>query len=157
MKFEFPTLKSYDEIKKIAPDLEGMLDLENVIVVTGFSEVGPWGNSRTRWEMEANGEFSLEGCIEMAWIMGLIKYHNGKLKGKPYCGWVDTKTEQPVDDKDIKSKYEEEILDHSGIRLIEPELFHGYDPKKKQMIQEVVIQHDLEHLKLPRKQPNNIN
>lgn len=144
MKFEFPTLKSYDEIKKIAPDLEGMLDLENVIVVTGFSEVGPWGNSRTRWEMEANGEFSLEGCIEMAWIMGLIKYHNGKLKGKPYCGWVDTKTEQPVDDKDIKSKYEEEILDHSGIRLIEPELFHGYDPKKKQMIQEVVIQHDLE-------------
>mmetsp|Transcript_8197 Transcript_8197/g.8128 ORF Transcript_8197/g.8128 Transcript_8197/m.8128 type:complete len:1882 (+) Transcript_8197:146-5791(+) len=144
MKFEFPTLKSYEEIKKIAPDLEGMLDLENVIVVTGFSEVGPWGNSRTRWEMEANGEFSLEGCIEMAWIMGLIKYHNGKLKGKPYCGWVDTKTEQPVDDKDIKSKYEEEILDHSGIRLIEPELFHGYDPKKKQMIQEVVIEHDLE-------------
>ena len=130
MKFDFPTLKSYDEIKQIAPELEGMLDLENVVVVTGFAEVGPWGNSRTRWEMEAYGEFSLEGAIEMAWIMGFIKYHNGNLKGKPYSGWVDTKTQTPIDEKDIKSKYEEEILEHSGIRLIEPELFNGYDPKK---------------------------
>ncbi|KAI5966986.1 FAS2 [Candida pseudojiufengensis] len=144
MKFDFPTLKSYEQIKEIAPDLEGMLDLENVVVVTGFAEVGPWGNSRTRWEMESKGEFSLEGAIEMAWIMGLIKYHNGLLKGQPYSGWIDAKTQAPVDDKDIKEKYEEEILEHSGIRLIEPELFHGYDPKKKQMIQEVVIQHDLE-------------
>ncbi|CAK9684230.1 unnamed protein product [Candida parapsilosis] len=144
MKFDFPTLKSYDEIKQIAPDLEGMLDLENVVVVTGFAEVGPWGNARTRWEMESKGEFSLEGAIEMAWIMGMIKYHNGNLKGKPYSGWIDAKTQTPVDDKDIKAKYEEEILEHSGIRLIEPELFNGYDPKKKQMIQEVVIQHDLE-------------
>lgn len=144
MKFDFPGLKTYEEIKSISPDLEGMLDLERVIVVTGFAEVGPWGNARTRWEMEANGEFSLEGTIEMAWIMGLIKYHNGNLKGKPYSGWIDAKTQQPVDDKDIKSKYEEEILDHSGIRLIEPELFNGYDPKKKQMIQEVIIEHDLE-------------
>jgi fatty acid synthase subunit alpha len=144
MKFEFPTLKSYKDIKAVAPDLEGMLDLERVIVVTGFAEVGPWGNARTRWEMEAHGEFSLEGTIEMAWIMGLIKYHNGNLKGKPYSGWIDAKTQQPVDDKDIKSKYEEEILDHAGIRLIEPELFNGYDPKKKHLIQEVVIEHDLE-------------
>ncbi|MCH0629294.1 4'-phosphopantetheinyl transferase superfamily protein [Kocuria palustris] len=144
MKFDFPTLKPYEEVKKVAPELEGMLDLDSVIVVTGFSEVGPWGNARTRWEMEANGEFSLEGAIEMAWIMGLIKYHNGNLKGKPYCGWVDAKTKTPVGDHEIKAKYEEEILDHSGIRLIEPELFNGYDPKKKQFIQEVVIEHDLD-------------
>jgi fatty acid synthase subunit alpha len=144
MKFEFPTLKSYKEIKEVAPEMEGLLDLESTIVVTGFAEVGPWGNARTRWEMEAHGEFSLEGCIEMAWIMGLIKYHNGNLKGRPYSGWVDAKTQQPVDDKEIKKKYEEEILEHSGIRLIEPELFAGYDPKKKQLIQEVVVQHDLE-------------
>ncbi|CAK9439070.1 uncharacterized protein LODBEIA_P32940 [Lodderomyces beijingensis] len=144
MKFDFPTLKPYNEIKTIAPDLEGMLDLENIIVVTGFAEVGPWGSARTRWEMESKGEFSLEGAIEMAWIMGLIKYHNGALKGKQYSGWIDAKTQTPVDDKDVKAKYEAQILDHSGIRLIEPELFHGYDPNRKQMIQEVVIQHDLE-------------
>ena len=145
IQLEFPTLKPFESIKKLAPaELQGMLDLERVIVVTGFSEVGPWGSSRTRWEMEAFGEFSLEGCVEMAWIMGLIKYHNGNLKGRPYTGWVDAKTNEPVEDKDIKQKYEKHILEHSGIRLIEPELFNGYDPKKKQMIQEVVLGEDLE-------------
>ncbi|ODV87554.1 hypothetical protein CANARDRAFT_26942 [[Candida] arabinofermentans NRRL YB-2248] len=144
MKFDFPTFKDYADIKSKAPELEGMLDLERVIVVTGFSEVSPWGNSRTRWEMEAFGEFSLEGCIEMAWIMGFITYHNGPLKSKHYTGWVDAKTKQPVDDRDIKKKYEEDILAHSGIRLVEPELFHGYNPAKKEFIQEVVIQHDLD-------------
>ncbi|CCF58716.1 hypothetical protein KAFR_0F01200 [Kazachstania africana CBS 2517] len=141
----FPTLKPYKEIKQIAaPELEGMLDLEKVIVVTGFSEVGPWGSSRTRWEMEAYGEFSLEGCVEMAWMMGLIKYHNGNLKGRPYTGWVDSKTNEPVEDKDVKKKYESYILDHSGIRLIEPELFNGYNPERKQMIQEVIVEEDME-------------
>ncbi|KAM7198597.1 fatty acid synthase subunit alpha [Naviculisporaceae sp. PSN 640] len=145
LKFDFPPLPDWK--KEIAPlneQLKGMVDLEKVVVVTGFAEVGPWGNSRTRWEMEAFGEFSIEGCIEMAWIMGLIKNHNGPIKGKPYSGWVDAKTGEPVEDKDIKSKYEKFILEHSGIRLIEPELFHGYDPNKKQLLHEVQIEEDLE-------------
>ena len=65
------------------------------------------------------------------------------LKGKPYAGWIDAKTNEPVDDKDVKTKYESYILDHAGIRLIEPELFNGYDPNKKQFMQEVIIEHDL--------------
>ncbi|KAF7856304.1 hypothetical protein EAF04_009832 [Stromatinia cepivora] len=145
IKYDFPPLPDWK--KEVAPlneNLKGMVDLEKVVVVTGFAEVGPWGNSRTRWEMEAYGEFSLEGCVEMAWIMGLIKNHNGNLKGKSYAGWVDAKTGDPVDDKDIKSKYEKYILEHSGIRLIEPELFNGYNPEKKQLLQEVVIEEDLE-------------
>lgn len=145
MKFSFPELPSYKaEIEPLATNLKGMVDLERVVVVTGFAEVGPWGNSRTRWEMEAYGKFSLEGCVEMAWIMGLIKNHNGPLKGKQYAGWVDSKTGEPVDDKDVKAKYEKYILEHSGIRLIESELFGGYDPSKKELLQEVVISEDLE-------------
>ncbi|KAI1007021.1 Fatty acid synthase subunit alpha [Podosphaera aphanis] len=145
IKFDFPHLPDWKkEIEPLNSDLKGMVDLERVVVVTGFAEVGPWGNSRTRWEMEAYGQFSLEGCVEMAWIMGLIKNHNGPIKGKQYAGWVDSKTGQPVDDKDIKGKYEQHILEHSGIRLIEPELFKGYDPNKKQMLHEVVIQEDLD-------------
>ncbi|KAF2857556.1 fatty acid synthase subunit alpha [Piedraia hortae CBS 480.64] len=145
LKFEFPKLPDWQkEIEPLNEDLKGMVDLSRVVVVTGFSEVGPWGNSRTRWEMEAYGEFSLEGCVEMAWIMGLIKNHNGPLKGKSYSGWVDGKTGEPVEDKDVKTKYEKEILEHSGIRLIEPELFHGYDPNKKQLLQEVQIEEDLD-------------
>ncbi|RPB10026.1 3-oxoacyl-synthase [Morchella conica CCBAS932] len=145
MKFSFPELPDYKkEIEPLAADLRGMVDLEKVVVVTGFAEVGPWGNSRTRWEMEAYGHFSLEGCIEMAWIMGLIKHFKGPIKGKPYSGWVDAKTNEPVDDKDVKAKYEKHILEHSGIRLIESELFGGYDPKRKELLQEVVIEQDLE-------------
>lgn len=144
MKFEFPTLKSYKELQHLSY-LKGLIDLDQVVVVTGFGEVGPWGNSRTRWEMEASGEFSLEGCIEMAWIMGYIKHHHGQLKnGQQYSGWVDAKTNEPVEDKDVKSKYEKQILEHAGIRLIEPEQWGGYDPNKKGLIQEVIIDHDLE-------------
>lgn len=145
IKFEFPELPDWkQEVEPLNPKLKGMVDLDKVVVVTGFSEVGPWGNSRTRWEMEAYGQFSLEGCIEMAWIMGLIKNHNGPLKGKSYSGWVDAKTGEPVDDKDVKPKYEKYVLEHAGIRLIESELFNGYDPHKKQFLQEVVIEEDLE-------------
>ncbi|KAG0241381.1 3-oxoacyl-[acyl-carrier-protein] synthase [Mortierella sp. GBA43] len=144
MKFPFPELKDYKDLAP-AHKLRGLLDLENVVVVTGFSEVGPWGNSRTRWEMEAHGQFSLEGCIEMAWIMGFIKHHNGPLKsGSPYSGWVDAKTGEPVKDRDVKAKYEKQILEHTGIRLIEPALFGGYDPNRKGLLQEVLIDHDLE-------------
>ncbi|KAG7287129.1 hypothetical protein NEMBOFW57_006634 [Staphylotrichum longicolle] len=145
IQFDFPPLPDWkSEVAPLNESLKGMVDLEKVVVITGFAEVGPWGNSRTRWEMEAYGQFSLEGCIEMAWIMGLIKNHNGPIKGKPYSGWVDAKTGEPVDDKDVKPKYEKYILEHSGIRLIEPELFDGYDPNKKQLLHEVVIEEDLD-------------
>ncbi|KAL9109967.1 MAG: hypothetical protein Q9227_005490 [Pyrenula ochraceoflavens] len=145
LKFDFPELPQWeDDIAPLNKKLKGMVNLEKVVVVTGFSEVGPWGNSRTRWEMEAYGEFSLEGCVEMAWIMGLVKNHNGPLKGKSYSGWVDAKFGEPVDDKDVKQKYEKQILEHAGIRLIEPELFNGYDPNKKQLLHEVQIEEDLD-------------
>ncbi|EEH21370.2 fatty acid synthase subunit alpha [Paracoccidioides brasiliensis Pb03] len=145
IKFEFPKLPNWkEEIEPLNANLKGMVNLDKVVVVTGFAEIGPWGNSRTRWEMEAYGKFSLEGCIEMAWLMGLIKNHNGPIKGKPYSGWVDAKTGEPVNDRDVKAKYEKYILAHSGIRLIEPELFNGYDPNNKVLLQEVILQEDLD-------------
>ncbi|KAI9021639.1 fatty acid synthase [Phycomyces nitens] len=144
MKFDFPKLKAYENLKHLNY-LKDMLDLDKVVVATGFGEVSPWGNSRTRWEMESKGEFSLEGCIEMAWIMGYIKHHHGNLKnGQSYSGWVDAKTNEPVDDSDVKTKYEKKIIDHSGIRFVEPEINNGYDPNKKFLMQEIVVDHDME-------------
>ncbi len=117
-KFDFPTLESMESLADVSK-LRGMLDLEKVIVVTGFAEVGPWGSSRTRWEMEARGEFTIEGCIEMAWMMGYIKHFDGRLKdGSLYVGWVDAKSGEPVDDKDVRARYEKDILSHAGVRLI---------------------------------------
>ena len=116
-KFEFPSLNTNETVN--TQSLHGLLDLDKVLVVTGFAEVGPWGSSRTRWEMEARGEFTIEGCIEMAWMMGFIKYFDGRLPdGSLYVGWMDAKTSQPVDDKDVRGKYEKDILSHAGVRLI---------------------------------------
>ena len=117
-KFEFPTLEPSESLADLSK-LAGLIDLEEVIVCTGFAEVGPWGSSRTRWEMEARGEFTIEGCIEMAWLMGYIKHFDGRLKdGSLYVGWVDAKTSEPVDDKDVRARYEKDILTHAGVRLI---------------------------------------
>ncbi|KAG9315241.1 hypothetical protein JVU11DRAFT_4375 [Chiua virens] len=147
-KFNFPALEPAAALDDLS-ELRGIIDLEKVVVITGFAEVGPWGSSRTRWEMEAKGEFTIEGCIEMAWIMGFIKHFDGRLKdGSLYVGWVDAQTGEPVDDKDVRGRYETEILRHAGVRLIEPELFRGYDPKKKVFNQEVELIHDLEPIEV---------
>jgi fatty acid synthase subunit alpha len=95
--------------------LQGIIDLDKVIVITAFAEIGPWGSSRTRWEMEARGEFTIEGCIEMAWMMGYIKH---RLKdGSLYVGWVDSKNDKPADDKDVRGRYKKEILTYASVRL----------------------------------------
>ncbi|EHY56726.1 hypothetical protein HRR83_002191 [Exophiala dermatitidis] len=147
MRLDFPRLLDYAAAKAAAGDaqLEGMLALDRVVVVTGFGEVGPWGSARTRWEMESDGKLSLEGCIEMAWIMGMIKYHDGDIAGKHYIGWVDTQTSQPVPDLEVKARYETQILAHSGIRLVEPELDLGYgaDATRRSMLQEIVLNEDM--------------
>ncbi|KAJ2557151.1 fatty acid synthase alpha subunit Lsd1, partial [Coemansia sp. RSA 1822] len=140
-----PTAKSYDDLQHLR-QLQGMANLDKVVVITGFGEVSPHGNAETRWEIEAFGELTTEGCIELAWIMGLIKHHNGLLPatGQQYIGWTDVKSGAPVKDVEIKPRYHEYILAHTGIRLIEPELSNGYDPAKKQALREVQIEHDME-------------
>jgi len=144
IRIEFPELKSREELKDMEY-LRDLLDLDRVVVVTGYGEVGPYGNTRTRWEMEAEGKFSLEGCVELAWIMGFIKHVTYKQMpdGTLYSGWVDAKSGAPIKDIDIKATYEKDILAHTGIRLIEPELFNGYNPEKKKFLQEVMVDTDL--------------
>ncbi|KAJ2125831.1 fatty acid synthase alpha subunit Lsd1 [Coemansia sp. RSA 720] len=141
----FPAVKGYNDLQQLH-HLQGMVNLDKVVVVTGYGEVGPHGNSETRWEIEAFGELSMEGCIELAWIMGLIKHHNGPLTitKQHYIGWVDAKTNEPVKDIEVKPRYHEYILAHTGIRLMEPELTGGYDPTKKSVLREVLIEHDME-------------
>ncbi|GAA5926751.1 trifunctional fatty acid synthase subunit FAS2 [Sporobolomyces koalae] len=150
----FPELKPIDAKSELA-QLRGLIDLEKVVVMTGYAEVGPFGSSRTRWEMEANGTFSIQGTLELAYITGLIKHFDGRLKdGSLYVGWVDAKTNEPLDDKDVKAAYEKHILAHTGIRMIEPELFGGYDPKRKGFVQEIELQHDLEPIEASEEDAN---
>jgi 3-oxoacyl-ACP reductase-like protein len=114
----FPEIKQFDAESRLAK-LRGVIDLEKVVVVTGYAEVGPFGSARTRWQMEAIGEYEIEGLLELAFITGLIQHFDGRLKdGKTYTGWVDAKTQEPLDDKDVRAKYEKQILQHTGVRLI---------------------------------------
>ncbi|KAI0243885.1 fatty acid synthase alpha subunit Lsd1, partial [Massospora cicadina] len=148
MRLSFPALKPYDQLAHLK-HLRGMVDLEKVVVVTGFGEVSPFGSSRTRWEMEAYGEFSLEGCVELAWIMGFIRHHNGPLKsGGKHTGWVDAKSGEPVPEFEVKRRYEAQILEHTGVRLIEPELFRGYNPDRRLALRELMVDHDLEPIEV---------
>ena len=117
-KFDFPAPPTAETFGSLS-NLRGLIDLDKVIVNTGFAEVSPWGSSRTRWEMEVCGDFTLEGWVEMAWIMGYIKHFDGRLKnGALYVGWVESKSGEPVDEKDVKGKFEKDILAHAGVRLI---------------------------------------
>ncbi|KAI1392858.1 thiolase-like protein [Hypoxylon trugodes] len=138
----FPTLPDYStKLKSLNFKLDDMVDLESVVVVVGFAEIGPWGNSRTRWEMELKGELSIQGCIELAWMTGLIK-HNPK--PTPSAAWIDAATGAPVHDHEVKAKYEKQILEHTGLRLIEPSSLDHPNRDSKQFLQEVIVQHDLE-------------
>ncbi|KAI6141457.1 hypothetical protein BKA82DRAFT_4018749 [Pisolithus tinctorius] len=88
--------------------------------MTGFTKVSPWHSSWTQQEMEACREFTIEGCIDMVQIMGSNKHFDSHLKDHTlHVGWVDAKTGEPVDDKDIRSWYEKEILSHASVHLIE--------------------------------------
>nr|S5NIA2.1 RecName: Full=Fatty acid synthase subunit alpha; AltName: Full=TOX2 HC-toxin biosynthesis cluster protein TOXH; Includes: RecName: Full=3-oxoacyl-[acyl-carrier-protein] reductase; AltName: Full=Beta-ketoacyl reductase; Includes: RecName: Full=3-oxoacyl-[acyl-carrier-protein] synthase [Bipolaris zeicola]AGR67369.1 fatty acid synthase alpha subunit [Bipolaris zeicola] len=146
LKLSWPQLPDYNQdISPLSDSLLDMLDLSRVVVITGFSELGPHGNSRTRWELERNGTLSPEGCAELAWMMGLIQHHSGISKdGSPFSGWMDSTTKELVEDFDILSRYESRVLKHTGIRKIEPDICDsGYDPERKESLQEIVLQRDL--------------
>ncbi|KAL8757895.1 MAG: hypothetical protein Q9184_004092 [Pyrenodesmia sp. 2 TL-2023] len=50
---------------------------------------------------------------------------------------------ETVLDHEIAEKYGPQILQHAGVRLVEPELFGGYDPKRKEYLHEVAIEEDV--------------
>ncbi|KAJ9477291.1 Fatty acid synthase subunit beta [Pseudozyma hubeiensis] len=141
--FAYPKLDSQQICVQIAKS-SGPIDLDQVIVISGFAEVGPWGSSRTRWEREVDDKWSLEGLVEMAWLTGHIKHFNGRLAdGRSYVGWIDAKTGEPVTDSQMRARYARQLEQHAGIRLVEPELMHGFDPERKVLQQEVELTHDL--------------
>ncbi|OJD32187.1 fatty acid synthase subunit alpha [Diplodia corticola] len=144
IRFNHPPLHpSHADLVAGLPNLADAVDLSHTVVVVGFSELGPWGSARTRWEVEEQGKLSWAGYVEMAWIMGLVRFFDGELKGKPYVGWVDAKTNEPVHDADFEARYGGHINAHAGIRTVEPAELDGYDPTRKELLQEVVVEEPL--------------
>jgi fatty acid synthase subunit alpha len=51
-------------------------------------------------------------------MMGYIKHFDSRLKdGTLHVGRVGAKTGDPVDDKDVRGKYEKSIMSHAGVRF----------------------------------------
>ncbi|KAL7619422.1 hypothetical protein AAE478_009961 [Parahypoxylon ruwenzoriense] len=139
----FPKLSSHKDMTAGLESLVGMVDLSRTVIVVGFSELGPWGSSRTRWQMESLGKLNQDGLTEMAWMMGLVKHHDCLVDGKPYVGWLDVESGKPVQEDEFANRYREYIMNHSGIRIVEPRALDGYDPAKKEFLHEVVLDDDL--------------
>ena len=136
---KFPTLPT-DERRKALCACRGSIDLSQLPVIVGFGELGPWGHAQTRWDVESHGYLSLEGCIEMAWLMGYVEWKDEDGE----CGWIDCETKEMLEPLSIKEKYENDIITHSGIRILEPELFDGYDPMQKQFMHQIAIERTMD-------------
>ncbi|XBW38666.1 hypothetical protein QEN19_004254 [Hanseniaspora menglaensis] len=137
IKLPKPTYSSYEQISKKYNGelLQNNLSPENVVVVTGFSEIGPLGNASTRWDYEKNYcKFAIESIVYLSLIMGLIDYDSNS------SNFIDSKTKKLLSIDDIK-KYENHILNHTGIRVLENDIA-DYDPNKKKMLQEIILLKD---------------
>src|SRR5690606_8078192 len=63
---EIPRLPSWPGTGRTRP--------EDLVVIVGAAELGPYGASRTRLEMEVDDRLSAAGVLELAWSTGLITW-----------------------------------------------------------------------------------
>lgn len=91
-----------------APDFAGQVTqpLDEMVVIVGAGELGPYGSARTRYEAELSGDLTAAGVLELAWQMGLVHWDNG---------WFDA-NEQEVAEEEIFERFHDEVLARVGVR-----------------------------------------
>ncbi len=87
------------------------VDPADLVVIVGGAELGPYGSSRTRFEMEVDNELSAAGVLELAWTTGLIKWEDD-----PTPGWYDSETGELVEESDLVERYHDTVVERCGIR-----------------------------------------
>ena len=87
------------------------LDPSELVVIVGGAELGPYGSSRTRFEMEVDNELSAAGVLELAWTTGLIKWEED-----PTPGWYDIASGDLVDEAELVERYHDAVVERVGIR-----------------------------------------
>ena len=87
------------------------IDPADMVVIVGGAELGPYGSSRTRFEMEVDNELSAAGVLELAWTTGLIKWEDD-----PKPGWYDTESGDLVDESELVERYHDAVVERTGIR-----------------------------------------
>ena len=83
---------------------------EDMVVIVGTGELGPFGSARTRFEMEVHDELSAAGVLELAWSTGLLAWDEANQ------GWYDVETDEAVDEADVHERYHDAVVERCGIR-----------------------------------------
>ena len=151
IRLGIPPLPDYQtQIRPLREGFTGIPDPAKAVVVVGFSELGPFGSARVRWEWERHGKLGPGALIELAWFMGLITHvHEPHKEGKDYVGWIDAKTKDPVSDDEIDARYGDHIRAHIGIRFLEQGAAQGQDPTLREALEEVTLREDLPSFEAP--------
>jgi fatty acid synthase, bacteria type len=87
------------------------VDPADLVVIVGGAEIGPYGSSRTRFEMEVDNELSAAGVLELAWTTGLISWEDD-----PQPGWYDAQSGDLVDESELVERYHDTVVERCGIR-----------------------------------------
>lgn len=86
-------------------------DPADLVVIVGAGELGPYGSSRTRFEMEVDEELSAAGVLELAWVTGLVEWEN-----EPKPGFYDVESGELVPESEIADRYHDAVVERCGIR-----------------------------------------
>ncbi|WP_018296209.1 type I polyketide synthase [Corynebacterium lubricantis] len=122
----------YQRIEWTKPDFDVNQSIDDMVVIVGAAEVGPYGSSRTRFDAELTGDLTAAGVIELAWSMGLIRYENGQ--------WEDTAGNE-LDEAEIFDTYHDEVLGRVGVRRYHDD-FHMVDNLAPELTT-IYLEHDM--------------
>lgn len=101
-------LPSYDVPQVAAPTAKP----EDLVVIVGAGELGPWGSARTRHEVEVDG-LSAAGVLELAWLTGLVRWDESA------GGWFDVESGDTVEEHEIRERFHDAVVERCGIRTYE--------------------------------------
>lgn len=87
------------------------VDPADLVVIVGGAELGPYGSSRTRFEMEVGNELSAAGVLELAWTTGMLTWEDD-----PRPGWYDTASGDLVPEEELVERYHDAVVERCGIR-----------------------------------------
>ena len=87
------------------------VDPADLVVIVGAAELGPYGSSRTRYEMEVENELSAAGVLELAWTTGLVTWESD-----PKPGWYDAASGDMIEETELVERYHDAVIERCGIR-----------------------------------------
>ena len=87
------------------------VDPADLVVIVGAAELGPYGSSRTRYEMEVENELSAAGVLELAWTTGLVTWESD-----PKPGWYDAASGDMIDETELVERFHDAVIERCGIR-----------------------------------------